>query len=122
MLGDAMRFILSAYWRHHITLAYLAATDDNWKARMFGLIDEKMHYFFKYSKGGVMIDEHHWMHRPRWCNHYRNVKLRDPDGGAHDFNHVSIIRFFWEEAQHLANTEPSSLRQKTSGATPTAVV
>ena len=60
-----------AYWRHHVTLAYLAATDDAWKSRMFSLMQEKMTYFFRYSKGGLMIDEHHWMGRPRWCNHYR---------------------------------------------------
>ena len=33
------------YWRRHVTLAYLAATEAPWKARMFGLMDEKMQHF-----------------------------------------------------------------------------
>ena len=49
------------YWRHHITLAYLAATEAAWQHRMAGLMLDKMTYFFKCSKGGTMIDEHHWM-------------------------------------------------------------
>ena len=108
------------YWRHHITLAYLAATDDAWKKRMFGLMHEKFTYFFRYSKGGLMIDEHHWMGRPRWCNHYRNVKLRDEEGGLNDFIHVNIIRFDWGRHSILPIQCHGDSRSRTGGATATA--
>ena len=46
------------YWKHHVTLAYLAAaTDARWKQTVTKQLNETMLYFMRYSKGGMIIDQ-----------------------------------------------------------------
>ena len=65
---------MKTYWRHHCTIAYLAATDRRWKEIMSAKRAEAATNFMKYSKGGTMIDEHHWISGPRTCVYYRQIK------------------------------------------------
>ena len=82
---------------------------------MATLMNEKMHHFFKYSKGGCMIDQHHWTGRPRHCHYYRTVKSLNEAGGTNEWNYVSIVRYDWDEAQQLANEEPRRRLQTGGG-------
>ena len=66
---------MRTYWKHHVTLAYLAAADARWKQTVTKQLNETMLYFMRYSKGGVIIDQHHWMGRPRACHYYRRVNI-----------------------------------------------
>ena len=52
---------MKTYWPHHVTLAYLAATEARWQCDLAAKMREMMRYFFTHSKGGCMINEHHWM-------------------------------------------------------------
>ena len=52
---------MQTYWPHHVTLAYLAATEPRWQGDLAGKMEEMMRYFFTHSKGGCMINEHHWI-------------------------------------------------------------
>ena len=82
---------MQTYWPHHVTLAYLAATEPRWQGDLAGKMEEMMmRYFFTHSKGGCMINEHHWIRRPQFSHYYRTVKLYNEAGTS--WNYVGIVR------------------------------
>ena len=40
---------MKTYWRHRVTLAYLAATDPHWKRTLTKQLNDTMLYFMRYS-------------------------------------------------------------------------
>ena len=58
---------MRTYWRHHVTLANLAATDQRWKELTTENLLEMLINFTRYSKGGVIVNQYHWMGRARAC-------------------------------------------------------
>ena len=64
---------MRTHWKHHVTLAYLAATDARWKQKVTKQLSETMLYFIRYRKGGMIIDQRHWMGRPRACHYDRRI-------------------------------------------------
>ena len=101
---------MKTYWKHRITLAYIAATDQRWKETMTARLADMAANFMKYSKGGTIIDEHHWMSRPRACVYYRQINyINDDAGQAHGFTKPPIVNFDWKTAQPLATSDPPKL-------------
>ena len=87
---------MKTYWRHRCTIAYLAATDRRWRVSAITKLTEAAAHFVRYSKGGALIDEHHWISRPRACAYYRQINYVNQDL-SHDwgFTKPAIINFDW---------------------------
>ena len=112
---------METYWPHHVTLAYLAATEPRWQGDIIENMSDTMTNLVQHSKGGSMIDEHHWMGRPRACHYYRHVKVLSDTGARSTWTMAAIVRFDGDNAQQLANSEARRVRLLRYGNTPTTL-
>ena len=97
------------YWKHHITLAYLAATDRRWKEIMTEKLQEMDSNCMRYSSGGIMTDQYRWMERARSCIYYRRNQKYGEDSTQRTWTLTAIANYDWETAQPLATSEPQKL-------------
>ena len=58
---------MRAYWNRRYALAYLAATDQTWKDILIRKMSDAVANCMRRSKGAVMLDDFHWVSRPRAC-------------------------------------------------------
>ena len=49
------------------------------------------------------------MGRSRACHYYRQVNVFNDSGSQTSWTKVTIVRFDWETAQQMANSEPKRL-------------
>ena len=105
---------MKTYWEHRCTIAHLAATDRRWKEILARMMTHPLVNFMKDSRGDVMLEDFHWIARPRARVHYRGIE-RVNDELARDKRHAepAIIIFSWKTAQPLATTDPPRLFHAT---------
>ena len=110
---------MRTYGRNHITLAYLAATDQRWKDTMTEKLQEMLLNFMRYSEGGIVIGQRRWMARARARIYCRQVSNFEDDPGLRGWIKTSIFNLDWETAHSLATSDLQSGSQpRSSGSTP----
>ena len=57
----------------------------------------------------MIIDQHHWMGRPRACHYYRRINELTGDETQRNWTQVSIVTYDWATAQRLATVDPQQL-------------
>ena len=67
-------------------------------------LQEKLTNFTRHSKGGITIDQNHWMGRARACIYYRRTNKYGDDPALRAWTQTAILDFDWETAQTLATS------------------
>ena len=74
-------FVKTRY-RHHVTIAYLAATSVRWKLTVKEHWNRMFDHWMKNTNTGYMNTANHWMDRPSWCCHFRHANMHKGDNAS----------------------------------------
>ena len=92
-------FVKTRY-RHHVTIAYLAATSPRWKQTVKDHWNRNFDHWIRNANTGYMNTANHWIGRPHWCCHFRHGNMRRSDDSATQSR--ALISTSWPDALHMA--------------------
>ena len=91
-------FVKTRY-RHHVTIAYLAATSNRWKQTVKEHWNRSFDNWIKNTNTGYMDTANHWMDRPSWCCHFRHANMHKGDNASQA---RALISTPWPAALQMA--------------------